>query len=291
MNTRHSYPYWMVLPALLLYIVFFLLPALMGVMYAFTDWNRNSQAVHFVGLSNYREIFQSSRNYGQGIQNTLKFTLISNVLKLSIGLLLAIILQRGIRGMRVYRTILYLPAILPFLVIGILFTSILNYRDGLLNQTLQALGLGFLRQRWISDLNIVWKSIYGVDAWRGIGYVMTIFLAGLNAIPYEFYEAAEIDGANAWQRLRHVTLPMLTGAITINLVFGITYGLKVFDVVYILTNGGPGHATEVMTTYAFKLYASGNYALSSALNTILFAITLCAGVLIVRYMSRQEVHQ
>lgn len=103
------------------------------------------------------------------------------------------------------------------------------------------------------------KSIYGVDAWRGIGYVMTIFLAGLNTIPKSYYEAAQIDGANFWQRLRYVTLPMLSGAIMINLVFGITYGLKVFDIVYVLTNGGPGPATEVLTTYAFQLYSRGQY--------------------------------
>ena len=148
-----------------------------------------------------------------------------------------------------------------------------------------------LKQKWLSDLGVVWKSIYGVDAWRGIGYVMTIFLAGLNTIPKSYYEAAEIDGANFWQRLRYVTLPMLTGSIMINLVFGITYGLKVFDIVYVLTNGGPGHATEVLTTYAFQLYSRGQYGMSSALNTILLIITAIIGVGIVKKMSKQEVQQ
>ena len=128
----------------------------------------------------------------------------------------------------------------------------------------------------------MWKSIYGVDAWRGIGYVMTIFLAGLNTIPRSYYEAAEIDGANFWQRLRYVTLPMLSGAIMINLVFGITYGLK---------NGGPGHATEVLTTYAFQLYSRGQYGMSSALNSILLLITAIAGVVIVKTLGKQEVQQ
>ena len=130
-----------------------------------------------------------------------------------------------------------------------------------------------------------------MDAWRGIGYVMTIFLAGLNTIPKSYYEAAEIDGANFWQRLRYVTLPMLTGSIMINLVFGITYGLKVFDIVYVLTNGGPGHATEVLTTYAFQLYSRGQYGMSSALNTILLIITAIIGVGIVKTLSKQEVQQ
>lgn len=139
-----------------------------------------------------------------------------------------------------------------------------------------------------SDLDVVWKAIYGVDAWRGIGYVMTIFLAGLNTIPVSYYEAAEIDGANFFQKLRYVTLPMLTGAITINLVFGITYGLKVFDIVYVLTNGGPGHATEVLTTYSYTLFANGKYGMATALNTILFVITALIGIGVVRYMSKME---
>ena len=175
--------------------------------------------------------------------------------------------------------------------IGLIFKSIFNYKTGLLNVTLEALHLGFLKQKWLSDLDVVWKSIFGVDAWRGIGYVMTIFIAGLSAIPKSYYEAAQIDGANFWQRLRDVTLPMLSGSIMINLVFGITYGLKVFDIVYVLTNGGPGHATEVLSTYSYQLYSTGQYGMSTALNTILLVITAIIGVFVVRQMSKQEVQQ
>ena len=134
---------------------------------------------------------------------------------------------------------------------------------------------------------MVWKSIYMVDAWRGIGYVMTIFMTGLSTIDKSYYEAAKVDGANFWQRLWNVTLPMMRGAIMINLVFGVTYGLKVFDIVYVLTNGGPGHATEVMTTYSFQLYGAGSYGLATAFNAILLLITMVAGILIVRGMSRK----
>jgi raffinose/stachyose/melibiose transport system permease protein len=200
-------------------------------------------------------------------------------------------LQKKIKGRNFYRSVLYIPAVLPFLIIGIIFKSILNYNNGLLNIALEALQLGFLKQQWLSDLNVVWKSIYMVDAWRGIGYVMTIFLAGLSSIPDSYYEAADIDGANFFQKLVHVTLPMLTGAITINLIFGITYGLKVFDIIYVLTNGGPGHATEVITTYSYTLYANGKYAIATSLNTILFVLTAIIGVLVVKYMSRLEVQQ
>ena len=128
-------------------------------------------------------IFTSNKDYLSGIGNTLKFTIISNIVKLIPALLIAIMLQEGLKGKGLYRTLLYLPSILPFVIIGLVFKSILNYNNGLLNAILDGLHLGILKQKWLSDLGVVWKSIYGVDAWRGIGYVMTIFLAGLNTIP------------------------------------------------------------------------------------------------------------
>jgi len=287
---KKIYPQWFVIAPLILYAIFFLLPSVLGVAYSFTDWNAMSviRGTHFVGLQNYIDIFTSNKDYGAGIIHTLVFTVVSNIVKIIPALFLAILLQEGVRGKGIYRTILYLPSILPFVIIGLVFKSILNYDNGLLNVTLGALHLGFLQQKWLSDLNMVWKSIYGVDAWRGIGYVMTIFIAGLQAIPKSYYEAAAIDGANFWQKLRHITLPMMKGAIMINLVFGLTYGLKVFDIVYVLTNGGPGHATEVLTTYSYQLYSNGQYGMSTALNAILLLITAVIGILVVRLMSRQE---
>ena len=234
----------------------------MGVGYSFTDWSSRSaiDGTHFVGLKNYIEIFTSDTDYASGILHTLMFTVVSNIVKLIPALLLAVMLQEGLRGKGIYTV-------------------------------LEALNLEFLQQKWLSDLDVVWKSIFGVDAWRGIGYCMTIFLAGLQTIPKSLYEAAKIDGANFWQRLRYITLPMLSGAVMINLVFGITYGLKVFDIVYVLTNGGPGHATEVLTTYSFQLYSTGNYGMSTALNAILLLITAVIGIVVVRTMSKREVQQ
>ncbi len=292
MNKKKVYPYWFLIIPLALYGVFFLLPSILGVFYSLTDWNARSMGeVNFVGLKNYIEIFTSDKNYLSGIGHTLMFTIVSNIVKLVPALFLAIMLQEGLKGKNFYRTILYLPSILPFVIIGITFKSVLNYDNGLLNNFLDMVHLGFLKQKWLSDLNIVWGSVIGVDAWRGIGYVMTIFIAGLGAIPKTYYEAAQIDGANFWQRLKSITLPMLTGSIMINLVFGITYGLKVFDIIYVLTNGGPGHATEVVTTYSYQMYADGAYGMSTAFNTILLILTAIAGIFVVKNMSKKEVQQ
>ncbi len=292
MNKKKVYPYWFLIIPLILYGVFFLLPSILGIFYSFTDWNARSMGeVSFVGLKNYIEIFTSDKNYLSGIGHTLMFTIVSNIVKLIPALFLAIMLQEGLKGKNFYRTILYLPSILPFVIIGITFKSVLNYDNGLLNGFLDMVHLGFLKQKWLSDLNVVWGSVIGVDAWRGIGYVMTIFIAGLGAIPKTYYEAAQIDGASFWQRLKSITLPMLTGSIMINLVFGITYGLKVFDIIYVLTNGGPGHATEVVTTYSYQLYADGAYGMSTAFNTVLLILTAIAGIFVVKMMSKKEVQQ
>ena len=292
MNTRKIYPQWFLIAPIVLYGLFFLLPGLLGVLFAFTDWNvRSLDGVHFVGLQNFIDIFSGgSVRYAQGIANTLWFTVVSNIVKLVPALFLAILLSGEMRGRNAYRTILYMPSILPFLIIGLVFSSILNF-NGLANNFLASVGLEAWQQKWLCDPNVVWGSIFGVDAWRGIGYVMTIFLAGINAIPKSYYEAAQIDGANFWQRLWNVTLPMLGGSITINLVFGITYGLKVFDVIYVLTNGGPGRYTEVMTTYAYQLYAQGKYGMSTAMNTVLLVLSLAAGLIVVRTMAKGEVQQ
>lgn len=293
MNKKKIYPQWFLLVPLIIYIIFFLLPSILGVLYSFTDWNvrSNVNGLNFVGLQNYIDIFTSNKNYAFGIFNTLKFTLVSNVVKLIPAFFLAILLQKNLKGKGLYRTLFYLPSILPFVIIGLIFKSVLNYNNGLLNVVLDTIHLGILKQKWLSDLGVVWKSIFGVDAWRGIGYVMTIFIAGLSAIPKSYYEAAEIDGANFWQQIKYITLPMMTGSIMINLVFGITYGLKVFDIVYVLTNGGPGHATEVITTYAFQLYSNGQYGMSTALNAVLLVITAVIGIFVVKVMSKQEVQQ
>lgn len=166
MKKNKIYPWWFLVIPLLFYICFFLSPSLLGVGYSFTDWSSRSaiDGTHFVGLKNYIEIFTSDTDYASGILHTLMFTVVSNIVKLIPALLLAVMLQEGLRGKGIYRTILYLPSILPFVIIGIVFKSIFNFDHGLLNTVLEALNLEFLQQKWLSDLDVVWKSIFGVDA-------------------------------------------------------------------------------------------------------------------------------
>jgi raffinose/stachyose/melibiose transport system permease protein len=288
-SLHNIYPFYFLIGALVLYVVFAIIPSFMGFYYSFTDWNSFSSEINFVGLDNFRLIFSSSGNYLSYVKNTLIFAVTTIVLKTVLGLALALLLNSGLtRFAHVHRTIMYLPAVLPMLVVGLVFKSILNPATGLLNEFLRTIGLGALAQRWLVDVNWALPSVIAVDTWKGVGYIMVILLAGLQSIPHEYIEAAAIDGANAWKRLRHITLPLLMPAITVTTVLNVLHGVKVFDIVYVLTNGGPGFATEVVFTAVFKEFSKGRYGVGTAVSTILFVIMVVLGYYVIRLMTRQE---
>jgi len=283
------YPSYFSAGALILYLVFFIIPGLMGFYFAFTDWNSFSSQVNFVGLDNFKLIFSSSSHYPSYILNTLIFSVVTIILKTVLGLLLALLLNGAlVKLTHVHRAIIYLPAVLPLLVVGLVFKSILNPASGLLNEFLRAVGLGGLAQRWLVDVHLALPSIIGVDTWRGVGYIMVILLAGLQSIPHEYYEAAAIDGAGPLAQLRHVTLPLLTPALTVTMVLNLLYAIKVFDIVYVLTNGGPGFATEVAFTAVFKEFSQGRYGVGTAISMVLFIIMVTLGYFVIRLMTRKE---
>ncbi|MBA3872382.1 MAG: sugar ABC transporter permease [Anaerolineae bacterium] len=286
------YPFYFVLAALALYIVFFIIPSLSGIAYAFTDWSSYSNDVNFVGLANFKTIFAPGEQYLKYISNTLLFTLNTSVLKLVLGLALAVLLNEGIkRFVHIYRTMIYLPAVLPTLVVALIFKSILNPSTGLLNTFFRSIGADGMAKPWLVDPRVALMSVIGVDTWKGVGYIMVILLAGLQTIPREYYEAAEVDGANAWSRFRHITFPLLMPAISVVTVLNILYGLRVFDIVYALTNGGPGYATEVLSTEIFKTFSQGQYGLGTAISSILFLILVVAGYFVIRLMDRERVRE
>ncbi len=286
------YPFYFVLAALVLYLVFFIIPSLSGIAYAFTDWSSYSDQVNFIGLTNFKEIFAPGEQYMKYVWNTVIFTLNTSVLKLVFGLALALLLNEGIkRFTHIYRTMIYLPAVLPTLVVALIFKSILNPATGLLNTFLRSVGLDSLAKPWLVDPHIALISVVSVDTWKGVGYIMVILLAGLQTIPSEYYEAAEVDGANAWSRFRHITFPLLMPAIIVVTVLNVLYGLRVFDIVYALTNGGPGYATEVLSTEIFKTFSQGQYGLGTAISSILFLILVVAGYFVIRLLEREPIRE
>lgn len=284
---KSRYPLAFTAPALLLYVLFTVAPVVAGIAYAFTDWNVYNPNINFVGLENFRKIFSPEEFYLFFLKNTLLFTALTIIFKTVIALALALLLNGTVKRLvNLYRVIIFLPAILPTLIVGLVFKSILHPSDGLLNTALRSVGLDALAMRWLVDPSIALYSVIGVDTWKGVGYIMVILLAGLQTIPRDFYEAAEVDGASAWQKFRFVTLPMLMPALAVVTVLNVLYGLRVFDIVYALTNGGPGFATEVAYTVIFKAFSQGQYGLGTALSTVLLVILLVVGVFVVRLLDR-----
>jgi len=223
------------------------------------------------------------------IRNTVIFTVATILLKTVIALGLAVLLTTGIKRMAYFhRVVMYLPAVLPMLVVALVFKSILNPATGLLNTFLRNVGLGFMAQRWLVDIHWAMPSVIAVDTWRGAGYIMVILIAGMLAIPKDYYEAAAIDGANTFTAFWRITLPLLMPVLAVTTVLNLLYGLRVFDIVFVLTNGGPGRATDTVYTAIFDEFSKGRYGIATTLSTLLFVIMIVLGYFVIRLMHREE---
>jgi raffinose/stachyose/melibiose transport system permease protein len=243
----------------------------------------------FVGLANFVEIFSNDPKLLRFIGNTLLFTVVTTTGKIAIGLALALLLHEKSRGAAVLRTIFYLPVVLSPLIIGLIFRSIFDPSRGLINQALRAAGLDALARQWLADPATAMPAVMSVEIWRLTGFCMVVFLAGLQLIPRELYEAAKIDGAGAGWTFRAVTLPFLRHAFTINFVMNVIWGLKTFDIVFVLTRGGPGDLTGVMQTGIFLAFSSGLYGLATAMGVVMFVLTAGAALVTLRALSHREV--
>jgi len=284
MNNK-AYPTWFAGGALLLYGVFVLVPAVLGLGFSFTDWSAYSTDIHWVGLDNFAAIFDPNSNYLSSIQNTVLFTVATIALKTVIALGLAILLTSGVKKLSyLFRALIFLPAVLPILIVGVIFQSVLNPDTGLLNSTLRLIGLGGLAQQWLTDVSIALWSVIGVDTWRGVGYIMVILIAGLQSIPRDYYEAASIDGASGRQTFWHITLPLLMPVLLVTTVLNLLYGLRVFDMVFVLTNGGPGFATQTVYTTIFQDFSLGRYGTATALSSLFFVVMLVLSFFVIRVM-------
>ena len=287
MNHKKIYPSYFILLPLILYVVLFILPSAMGLALSFTDWNSVSDEIHFVGLSHFIEIFTNSR-YLIVIRNTLIFAIITTLFKNVIGLGMALVLNKEFKTRNILRTIFFFPVMLSPLIIGLVFKSIYNPEFGVINEFLRAIGMNVLAKDWRGDIGTALGAVIIVEIWRLVGQNMVIYVAGLQAISDDYLEAADIDGAGKFQKLIYVILPQMLPSITINLVLNLIAGLKVFDLVFVLTNGGPARMTEVLNTLVYKEYSSGRYGFSTALGFVMFVFTCIVAFSVLKAMSKEE---
>lgn len=292
MHRKKTYPIWFAAGAIILYTVLFVVPSIIGIGYSFTDWSAYTDELHFVGLENFKVIFSPDENYRKIIMNTLSFTAMTTILKNVLGLAMAVLLTKSVKALNFHRGVMFMPSVLSTLILGMIFSSILNPAEGLLNVFLRKIGLDFLALQWLTSPKYAFGTVIAVDVWRGTGYIMTILIAGILSISSEYYEAASIDGATGWQKFYYITLPLLLPTLATTTVLNVIYGLKVFDMIYALTNGGPGKATtEVLYTIVFKKFGTGQYAVGTALSSVMFLFMLIIGFFMIRVMTKGEVQE
>jgi ABC-type sugar transport systems, permease components len=275
MLKKRYYSYWLLSPGMLVFFVFFIVPSLMGFYFAFTDLDASFKVTRFVGFDNFVTLYDNPSNL-LAFKNTFIFAVVTTVFKIGLGLLLAILANQRLKSRLLLRSVLFFPVILSTIAVAIAFKAIYHPSTGILNVFLRAVGLDSLAMNWLTDPALVMYSISFVEIWKWTGFSMMLFLAALQSMPQEVTEAAKIDGASSWQHFRFITLPMLTPVMNTNVILSVIGGLKVFDVVYALTGGGPGNASNVINTAVFKAFAAGRNGEATAANLVLFVLILIA---------------
>lgn len=274
------------LPALLIYTVFIIYPILNSFYYGFFDWNGLGTPI-FTGFKNIQNVLQAPV-FWNAFKNNIMVVLASIFGQIPIGLLLAIALSKKMHGAAFFRTIFFMPMILSTVVIGLLWTTVLNSQVGILNRLLNMMGLQFLTKDWLGDPNIAMFTVCAIIVWQCVGQYMIIFIAALQNVSQEVLEAADIDGANERQKLFRIILPSIWGSIIASVVMCIAGSMRSFDLVYVLTNGGPAHATEVMATYMYNQTFTGyKYGYGSAISLVIFILSF-SFILISRALMRRN---
>ncbi len=276
------------LPALLFYIIFLVIPMIGGIIYSLTDWNGLSRQYDFVGIKNYIEAFSGDKYFMQATVFTLKYVVVMVILENVFAMLLAVMIESKVRLKSLLRTVFFAPNMISLIIGSLMWTFIFSK---VLPSVAENTFLKFLDQSWIGNTNLSFYCIIAVSLWAGVGYYMVIYMAALQGVPKEIKEAALIDGVNPLQNFLHITLPLIYHAVTICSFLTLNASIKVFDVVYGLTRGGPGRATETFTFNIFSEAFAQNlrYGYASAKAIILFVIVLIIALVQVIVMKRKEV--
>jgi len=276
-----------VLPALVLYVVFVILPVLQAMQYSLYKWNGLEPLTNFVGLQNYVTAV-TNKVFTTSVGNNLLILVLSLLIQIPFSLAIAVLLNRRFPGRAVLRLLFFLPYVLSEAVTGIVFTLMLQ-PDSVVDSTLAAIGLGGLAQDWLGDSTLVMITLFVLISWKYFGFHMIIMLAGLQGIPRELEEAALIDGADRRQSFRYVTLPLLGPTIRVSVFLSMIGALQLFEMVWVMTAGGPVNASSTMAIAMFKAgFRSNQFGYGSALAVILFLFALVVALLYQRFVLRRD---
>src|SRR5215510_12626931 len=277
-----TYPNWFYIPAALVFFIFFLVPTLLAFYFSLTRWSLFDAV--FIGLDNY-VTFLSDPQLLSGLRNTIIYAVLTSGLKVIIALPLAMLLTSTIRLEGLFRSIIFFPVLVSTVAVGITFATLMQPSIGLINTALGFLGLP--TPDWLGNPRLALYSVALVDVWKGVGIAMVIFIAGILSIPEEYFEAARLEGGT-WVKFRHVILPLARNATFTVILLSFIGGLRTFDLIRTMTRGGPGFASDVLTSVIYKEYQAGFYGLSTAGNVVLFILVTLIVYPLMRFFNSRE---
>lgn len=276
------------LPAVLLYLVFAILPILQSFYFSLMEWDGFSD-MKFVGLDNFVRLFQEPL-FWNSVKNNIYVVMASVFGQVPIALFLALLLNRKIKGLKIFRTIGFLPVVLSTVVISLTWGLIFNSENGMINELLRTIGLGGLAQNWLGDTKWAMISVSFVIIWQFVGLYLIIFLAALQNVPEEVLEAAKIDGASEWTTTWKITVPMIWDTIIVAVILCISGSLKTFDLIYVMTHGGPAHSTDVMALYMFnETFSKLQYGYGSAVSVFIFFFSLSLIFIVTKLLGKRMI--
>ncbi len=282
-NLRSFYPAWFLIPAIALYVVFFAVPTFAGFYFSLTRWTLFDQT--FIGFDNFVRFFQDPQ-LSSGFLHTFEYGFVTSAAKVVLGLALALLLTSPVLGRGYLRAVVFFPVLVSTIGVGITFKALLDPFHGIVNGLLGSVGLP--TPGWFTDPNLALWSIAAVDVWKGVGIATLIFIAGIVAIPQEYFEAARMDGASSWAIFRNITLPLSRPAMGTVIILSLIGGLRSFDLIWATTGGGPGFTSDVIASVIYKQYQAGFYGLSTAGNVVLFIVVTAIMVPVSWLLNRKE---
>ncbi|MCA0294889.1 MAG: sugar ABC transporter permease [Actinobacteria bacterium] len=279
-----TYPLWFHIPAGVIYIVLFIVPTIFSFYFAFTRWTLFKST--FIGFDNFVLFFSEPGLIGS-LRNTLVYGFITSAAKVVLGMLLAVVLSAPIIARGYLRSVTFFPVLVSAVGVGITFQVLLDPFNGIVNKLISSV-TGADGPGWLTDPDIALLSVAGIDVWKGLGLATLIYIAGIAAIPNEYFEAARVDGANSWQMFRHIILPLSFPATSTVIILSLIGGLRSFDLIWTTTQGGPGFASDVIASVIYKQYQAGFYGLSTAGNVILFVVVTAIIYPLSRWLNSKE---
>lgn len=284
MKVNKIYSYTLLIPAALIYALFFLYPTVMSFFFSFTRWTLTNW--EWIGFDNFKMFFEES-SLMIGFKNTFIFAFVTAGLKVLFGLIFAVLLTSNMKTKRFLRSMVFFPTLVSTIAVGIAFSVLMHPSKGLINTTLSLIGVH--GPDWLGNPDLALLSVALVDVWKGVGIATVIFIAGMMSIPKDYYEAHQIDGGNNFNAFWYITLPLSRPAINAVILLALIGGLRTFDLVWAMTGGGPGFSSDLIASIIYKQYQAGFYGLSTAGNVILFLLVAVIVFPIFKFLNRKEV--